>query len=84
MVTATEIDKVLGIARASLENEGAYAFLPEIVQTLEVLSDAFKNGDAARCRKLASGLGRLVSEDIDFMESDLGGVLSDLTDELIK
>lgn len=74
------LEVVLKLTRESLKAKESYAYLPEILQTLEAIANS--NSDRMKQKKLARGLGRLITEDIEFLESPLGGVLSDLVTEL--
>ena len=73
-----EITEAISDCRGSLGLPRAFAYLSEILETLEAMRVAWEQNDGAKCRKLASGLGRLITEDISFMESPLGGKLSDI------
>lgn len=75
----SDLELAIKRARESLKTEGSYAYLPEIIQTLEAIGNT---NDRLKQNKLASGLGRLVTDDIEFLESPLGGLLSDLVTEL--
>jgi hypothetical protein len=79
-----QIKRAVKLARADVEKEGHYPYLPPIIETLELIQQAYKNGDGPRCLKLASGLGRLTTEDYNFMLSELGGLLSDTVTDLCR
>lgn len=84
MSITNKIDVARKSAEDALSQGSAYPYLPAIIRTLVRMSDACKKKDVSECRKLASGLGRLVSEDINFMESSLGGMLSDIVTDAYK
>ncbi len=61
-------------ARKALEVPGSYPFLPEIIKMLEKMQDGIELEKDRRVR-MAAALGRLVTEDFSFSESELGGEL---------
>ncbi len=75
-----------GIASAIREAEtagtvpGAYAFLPEIIESLKAMQSSSTMTSAER-ERLAGSLGRLVTEDYAFSESPLGTRLLELADQ---
>lgn len=73
------LEQAIKLTRESLKDSERYAYLPEILQTLEAIAST---KDSMKRRRLVSGLGRLASEDIEFLEGPLGGLLSDLVTEL--
>ncbi len=78
----SKIDEALELARADVEEDRHYLYLPPIIETLDLIREAYAKGDGSKCLKLASGLGRLTTEDYNFMLSELGGLLSDIVTEL--
>jgi hypothetical protein len=71
---------VLRMARQASQEPGAYALLPEIIQSLEAMSTAL-DLPLERRRRMAGALGRLVTEDFAFAESSVGGAILLLADE---
>jgi hypothetical protein len=77
------IETATGLAWKSLDERDASLYLVAMIDTLVAISDAYQNGDSARVRKLASGLGILATaEDYTFLNSDLGGLVTDIVVEL--
>ncbi len=77
-----QIETATGLAWKSLDERDASLYLVAMIDTLVAISDAYQNGDRARVRKLASGLGILATEDLSFLNSDLGGLVTDIVVEL--
>lgn len=76
------IETATGLAWKSLDDRDASLYLVAMIDTLIAISDAYQNGDSKRVRKLASGLGILATEDYSFLNSDLGGLVTDIVVEL--
>ncbi len=79
-----EIETASGLAWQSMGEKDASIFLAPIIDTLIAISEAYRNGDSARCRKLASGLNRLTAEDAAFKASGLGKRITGIAEELSK
>ena len=77
-----QIEAATGLAWKSLDTADASLYLVAMIDTLVAMSDAYQNGDSARVRRLASGLGILATEDYSFLNSDLGGLVTDIVVEL--
>lgn len=77
-----QIETATGLAWSWLDRADASLYLVAMIDTLVAMSDAYQNGDSARVRKLASGLGVLATEDLSFLNSDLGGLVTDIVVEL--
>lgn len=75
-----KIEKLLRRARASHGKSAAYAFLPEIIRSLEAMQTSLSAPRARRAR-MAGALERLVTEDFTFSKSPTGAELLDLADE---
>ena len=82
MTIEDQIEAAAGLAWDSLGERGASVYLAAMIDTLVAISEAHQNGDRARVRKLASGLGILATEDLAFLDSDLGGRITDIVVEL--
>ena len=67
-------------AQAAGTAPGAYAFLPEIVESLKAMQSGSTMTPAER-ERLAGSLGRLVTEDLAFSEGPLGTVLLELAEQ---
>lgn len=74
------ITEVLSLAKQAIQTPEAYAYLPEIIRTLEVMLNSLHQDREDRGR-IARGLGRLVTEDYAFSESPLGTELLKLADD---
>ncbi len=83
MKTENQIRILIQTAINANSKPGSYAFLPEIIASLEKMQNSL-NEDSDRRRKMAGALGRLVTEDWNFSESDLGQQLLDLVNEYGK
>lgn len=62
------------------ERAGAFGFLPSVANVLEQMIEEISAPRMKRDR-IAGALGRLVTEDYAFSESELGGKLLELADE---
>ncbi|MHB1426769.1 MAG: hypothetical protein ACYC3I_26735 [Gemmataceae bacterium] len=62
------------------KNPDAYPFLPEIQQTLKAMLAGLTMAPTER-ERLSGALGRLVTEDYGFSESNLGTTLLELADD---
>jgi hypothetical protein len=78
-----KILEVLDQARKASQQPGAYAFLPEIIESLEAM---LSNLDSPRERRerMAGALGRLVTENYQFSESPLGTEILALADSFAE
>lgn len=79
-----QIEAVTGLAWQSLGTRDESVYLAAMIDTLVAISEAYQRGDNMRVRKLASGLGILATEDLSFLESDLGGRIADIVIELSR
>jgi hypothetical protein len=59
---------------------GAYAFLPEIIESLKAMQSGSTMTSGER-ERLAGSLGRLVTEDFAFSEGPLGTMLLELAEQ---
>jgi hypothetical protein len=75
-----KLKTLLGDVQRAKALPGAYPYLPEIEKSL---AEMLKNTDASPSRrdKMAGGLGRIVTEDYAFSESDLGGRILRIADD---
>lgn len=74
------IEQLLKKVKRAGGKKGSYPFLPEIIQSLEVMRDS-PNLSQERRAKMAGALGRLVTEDYRFSESSLGGEILKVVEE---
>ena len=78
------LTRLLAKARNASQNPGAYAFLPDIIKSLEEIQRELdrSNPDSKALVHRVGGLGRLVTESFAFSESPLGqellGFVSDI------
>jgi len=73
----TDLDQVISQAEQESKASGAFSYLPEIIEALQEYRD---EQDATRKNRLASGVSRLVMEDMNFAESELGSRILQLID----
>jgi len=73
----TDLDQVISQAEQESSVSGAFSYLPEIVEALQEYRD---EQDAERKGRLVSGISRLVKEDMNFAESELGSRILQLVD----
>jgi hypothetical protein len=59
---------------------GAYAFLPEIIESLKAMQSGSTMTSGER-ERLAGSLGRLITEDFTFSEGPLGSMLLELAEQ---
>lgn len=73
------IEAVLAKLREAAQDTMPTAYLPDIIESLEVMLD---NLDAPRERRdrMAGALGYIVLDDFPFAESALGGEVLEITD----
>jgi regulator of sirC expression with transglutaminase-like and TPR domain len=71
-------------AKAAKEKSDVYAYLPEIIKTVEAIQDELESDSPNKLKihQFLKGLGRLVTESYNFSESALGQDLLDLSTEL--
>jgi hypothetical protein len=74
------IIQTISLARVASKGDGAFAFLPDIIGSLENMLTNLHANEKAR-DKMAGALGRLVLEDLAFSESSLGTRLLKLADD---
>lgn len=77
-----DIEKMITRVAEAAERPNAYAFLPEIKETLRAMLHATGSPQDKR-EQLARGLERYVLEDFSFSESELGGELLEFTEEFV-
>jgi hypothetical protein len=77
------IKKLLADVHRAEALPGAYPYLPDIAKSLEAM---LENVDTSPSRrdKMAGGLGRIVTEDYAFSESDLGGRILRVADDFAQ
>lgn len=76
-------DRIAGAiaqAEAASESPDAYGFLPEIIESLKAMLAGTTMVSSER-ERLAGGLGRLITEDFNFSEGELGTMLLELADQ---
>ncbi|MBT5019030.1 hypothetical protein OAF42_03140 [Planctomicrobium sp.] len=75
-------EQLIDRTRSAANEKNAYAFLPTIANTLESL---FKSKDASKetRERMARGLDRLVTDNYEFSESELGIVLLDFANDFV-
>lgn len=69
--------------RAAQNERGAYGFLPDIGRVLTQMAQGLELDREIRDR-IASGLGRLVTDNYTFSESDLGQELLGVADDFAQ
>lgn len=76
-----QLQNTLVKAKTANQNNDAYAFLPDIIKTIEAIQDEVKSDspDNIKIELYLRGFGRLVTEDYAFSESGLGQDLLDLS-----
>jgi len=73
-----KIDNAIIWAEQEMTQPSAYGYLPDIIAELKDIKNNLNNCE--KYRLYASGLGRLVTEDYDFSESELGTLLCEIAD----
>jgi len=68
-------------AKTANEKNNSYAFLPDIIEIIEVIQSEVESDspDNIKINMYLRGFGRLVTEDYNFSESGLGQDLLDLS-----
>ncbi len=75
------VDSLLAEVRRTAEQPAAFGYLPDIALVLERMKTSLDLGETSQHReRLAASLGRLVTEQMSFAESPLGGALLRLAD----
>lgn len=74
MRLSSDIRDLIEESESELSGQDVYSYLPEIVETLELIHECLENRrcDEGYQRRLIGGLGRLVTENYGFSESELG------------
>ena len=74
-------EELIESCNAYLEKQGSYPYLPGIIETLELIRSCLESGDCEKeqSQQWLRGLGRLITEDYSFSESELGSLLLDFT-----
>lgn len=75
-----KIVKAIAQVGLAIESPNAYGYLPYIKECLNVMLNAEAMPSQER-ERLAGALGRLVTEDSVFSESQMGTILLELADE---
>lgn len=75
------LEDVIELCISQSEKPESYPFLPEIIETLELIRSCLESGDCEKeqSQQWLRGLGRLITEDYSFSESELGTLLLDFT-----
>jgi hypothetical protein len=68
-------------AEKGSEGPGSYAFLPEIKESLKAMLAGLTTMTPTERERLSGSLGRLVTEDFGFSESEMGTTLLELADD---
>jgi hypothetical protein len=78
-----KIAVLIDLAKRDLKKPESFPFLPEIIESLENMQ---KNLNVSRDRKekMAGALGRLVTEDFNFSESELGNKILQIADDFVE
>lgn len=75
-----KIARAIAKAEEASQSPDAYGFLPVIIESLKAMLAGSTMNERER-ERMAGGLGRLVTEDFNFSESQLGSLLLDLADQ---
>jgi len=78
MTIERKIDEAIKWAEREMKQPSAYGYLPDIVAELKDIKNNMHDNE--KCKLYASGLGRLVTEDYNFSESELGTLLGEIAD----
>jgi len=81
MTIENKIDEAIRWAEQEATQPPVYGYLPDIIAELTDIKNNLN--DHEKCRLYASGLGRLVTEDYDFSESELGTLLCEIADHFL-
>ena len=75
------LEEVIELCISQSEKPELYPFLPGIIETLELIRSCLESGDCEKeySQQWLRGLGRLITEDYSFSESELGTLLLDFT-----
>ena len=77
------IDKLFKATSKEREKPNSYSFLPEILESLKKIAESCE--EPRECRvKIAAALERLVLEDFNFSESQLGGEILRFAEQFVK
>lgn len=68
------LEKLIKLTELEIKKKDAFPYLPSILEILKMMRTSIvdKKTDKKTQSKLIGGLTRLVTEDFDFSESDLG------------
>ncbi len=77
------IEEIIGLAKRASEDPESYPFLPEIIESLENMKKNL-NVNRERRERMAGALGRIITEDFNFSESELGSKLLKVVNDFIQ
>ncbi len=77
------IIKAIELSRVASNEDDSFGFLLNIIESLERMIDVLREGLATREQRMnmAATLGELVTENLEFSESELGGILVKIADD---
>lgn len=81
------INKIIKELESQSEKENSYPYMPEIIATLKKMLNSFGTGEVANKKfreGVLGGLGRLVTEDYNFSESELGYKILEIGEQYLK
>lgn len=78
-----KIAELIDLAKRALKKPESFPFLPEIIESLENMQKNL-NENRDRKERMAGALGRLVTEDFNFSESELGTKILKIADDFVE
>lgn len=82
MLIAKNIKRVIVLAEKELDKQDYYGYLPGILELLKTMHQALLDDDFKTCDDRLTGLGRIITDDCNFSESELGDKLLNLVTEV--
>ncbi len=80
-----KIERTLVLTQTANSKPNSHWLLPHVIRSLEVmLQSIHKKEDPISLVREARGLGRIISDDYLFSESELGGRLLDIVNDILS
>ncbi len=85
-----EIETTINDAKVYSLKDNSYPYMPEIIEYLELFQEILRTGkrhaqfDSESRKRLLSGFGKLVLDNVDFYESEMGRRILDVGNEFLE
>ena len=85
-----EIESTINDAKEYSLKDNSYPYMPEIIEYLVLFKEILKTGkrhaqfDTESRKRLLGGFGKLVLDNVDFYESEMGSKILDMGNEFLE